>query len=480
MSGLLDIAGLTVAIGGVALVRSVSLSVSAGEIVGLAGDSGTGKSLTALAVLGLLPRGAAVSGSILFAGHQIAHEDTAALRRLRGREIGMVFQEPMTALNPVMRIGDQVAETLLCHGVPRVEARRRAEQTLEQVGLAGSSARYAHQLSGGQRQRVAIAIAIALQPRLLIADEPTTALDVTTQAQIIALLRRLVRETDMGLLLISHDVPLMARTAHRVLCLGETAPVPCVLRRRPGAIGDVLLAGSGIVRDYRHPRCRAVDGVDIAIRAGESVALVGESGSGKSTLLRTLLALDAPQAGTVTLDGKPITRAARRRIQAVFQDPAGSFDPRWRVEKLVAEPLTLLDRPLPPVERRGKVEAVLQQVGLSPTDADRFPHEFSGGQRQRIAIARALVVEPAIIAFDEATSALDMSAKMQILGLLADLATERRLAFLFVTHDLAAMRQIADRVLVMQAGRIVEEGAARQIFTAPRHPYTAALIEAQA
>ena len=459
MSALLAIADLSIDFAGKSAVRGVSLTVAPGEIVGLVGQSGSGKSLTALAVLGLLPAGAAVSGGIAFAGAPVSEDQ-------RGRDIGMIFQEPMTALNPVLRVGAQVAETLRCHGIPRAEATRRAEETLKQVGLPGLDDRYPHQLSGGQRQRVAIAIAIAMQPRLLIADEPTTALDVTTQAQIIALLRRLVTETGMGLLLISHDLPLVTKTAHRVVTLGQTV-LPAEISRHPATPGDLLLEGRGIVREYRHPRLRAVDGVDIAVRAGESVALVGESGSGKSTLLRALLGLDRPQSGAVTLTG---------RLQAVFQDPAGSLDPRWRVERLVAEPLP----PLPAAERRRRVEAVLGQVGLSAADIDRLPHEFSGGQRQRIAIARALVVDPDVIAFDEATSALDLAVKTQILNLLAELAATRRLAYLFVTHDLATVRRIADRVLVMRQGRIVEEGPARQIFAAPRHPYTRSLVESQA
>lgn len=430
MSDLLSLRDLTVTLGGKTLVQGVSLSIARGEIVGLVGQSGSGKSLTALAVLGLLPEGANLSGEISFLG------GTPVL----GRDIGFVFQEPLTALNPVMRIGDQVAETLLCHGVTRSEAKRRAAETLAQVGLPDLDKRYPHQLSGGQRQRVAIAIAIAMKPLLLIADEPTTALDPTTGEQIIALLRRLSAETRMGLLLISHDLPLIERTVHRTVTLGSI-PVPEPIERRPSPPGEVLLSGQGLVRDYRHPKHRALDGVDIAIRAGESVVLLGESGSGKSTLLRTLLSLEKPQAGSVTLKG---------RIQAVFQDPAGSLDPRWRVERIVAEPLPSL----PKDERRRRVEAALAQVGLSPADADRYPREFSGGQRQRIAIARALIVEPDIIVFDEATSALDRAIKAQIVNLLAELSEKKRLAYLFVTHDLAALQPLADRVLVMKQGRI--------------------------
>ena len=453
---LLQIANLHIALDGQTLLDDLSLSVAPGEIVGLVGESGSGKSLTALAIMGLLAPDITASGSILLDGRQIVGASEQEMLAVRGQIAGIVFQEPMTALNPVMRAGDQVAETLLCHGVARSEARRRAEEALEQVGLPGAYDRYPHQLSGGQRQRVAIAIAIALRPNLLIADEPTTALDVTTQTQIVTLLQRLVAETGMGLLLISHDLPLVAEIANRTISLRQSEVPPAIPPRRAGEIGAVLLQGAGLVRDYRHPRLRVLDGVDIAIHEGESVAIIGESGSGKSTLLRTLLGLETPQSGTVTLAGQRIDRSVRKRIQAVFQDPASSFDPRWKVEKLVAEPLSLLETPLPAAERRRRVEEALVQVGLTAEAADRFPHQFSGGQRQRIAIARALVVEPDLIVFDEATSALDPSVKAQILALLATIAARRRIAYLFVTHDLASVRLIADRVLEMRDGKLVQ------------------------
>jgi len=387
---------------------------------------------------------------------------------------------------------------------------------LDQVELPADRfprSRYPHELSGGQRQRVALAIALAQRPRLLIADEPTTALDVTTQAQIMALLRRLVAETGMGLLLISHDLALVAGMAQRVAVMrqGEIVeiglpgtvfasprhPYTAALvaaanaparAARPAADGPPMLESEGVIRDYTLPRrlfgpvlrFRAVDRVALTVRRGESVALVGESGSGKTTLLRSLLALDRIQGGTIRLDGAAFTGTAaqRRRIQAVFQDPAGSFDPRWRVGHLVAEPLHLLGTRLDAAERRHRVEAMLEKVGLAAADADRLPHEFSGGQRQRIAIARALILEPALIAFDEATSALDVSVKAQILDLLTELSARQELAYLFVTHDLGTVRRIADRVLVMQAGRIVEAGPTERIFSAPEHPYTAALLAA--
>ncbi len=517
MSALLDIEGLDVAIGGKQLLRAVGLSIAPGEILGLVGESGSGKSLTALAVMRLLPEGATIRGRIFLDGQALESLSETAMRAIRGNRIGMVFQEPMSALNPVMTIGAQVAETLRLHaGLSRAAARVQASAVLDQVELPADRflrSRYPHELSGGQRQRVALAIALAHRPRLLIADEPTTALDVTTQAQIMALLRRLVAETGMGLLLISHDLALVAGMAQRVAVMrqgeivetGQTKTVFADPRhpytaalvaaataspplRQPVAEGAPVLEADGVVRDYALPRrffglarrFRAVDRVALTVRRGESVALVGESGSGKTTLLRSLLALDRIQGGTIRLDGAAFTghAAQRRHIQAVFQDPAGSFDPRWRVEHLVAEPLHLLGTRLDPAERRRRVEVMLEQVGLAGADADRLPHEFSGGQRQRIAIARALILEPALIVFDEATSALDVSVKAQILDLLADLSARHDLAYLFVTHDLATVRRIADRVLVMQAGRIVEAGLTERIFAAPEHPYTAALLAA--
>jgi peptide/nickel transport system ATP-binding protein len=522
MTDLLAIEGLSIDIGGRSLVRSVSLTLAPGEIVGLVGESGSGKSLTALSVPRLLPGGATVTGSIRLGGEELLGLGETAMRRRRGRDIGIVFQEPMTALNPVMRIGDQVAEVLRYHGVG--DARARAAETLDLVGLPARLVphdRYPHQLSGGQRQRVAIAIAMALRPRLLVADEPTTALDVTNQAAIMDLFRNLVAETGMGLLLITHDLALVAGMAARIAVMRageivETAAAAALLRGGNHPYTSLLVASStvpprlvardidaraepalsavGIVREHRlpapspfarRPVFRALDQVDLAVAPGECVALVGESGSGKSTLLRCLLALETPQAGEVSIHGAAFSQAGRaaqrllrRKIQVVFQDPGGSLDPRWLVGRIIAEPLALQDPAPSPAERHRLVEAMLERVGLEAADARRYPHEFSGGQRQRIAIARALIVEPSIILLDEATSALDASVKVQILDLLADLAAERGLAYLYVSHDLATVRRIADRVLVMHQGKIVEAGPTEQIFSAPSQPYTASLIAA--
>jgi peptide/nickel transport system ATP-binding protein len=517
---LLKIEDLKVAIGDNPILHGVSLALEAGQVLGVVGESGSGKSMTALAVLGLLPRGGQASGAIRFEGQNLARLSEVELCRIRGARIGMVFQEPMTALNPVMTIGDQVAEVVRLHqGGSRQQALTAARRALDRVGLPADRFplnRYPHELSGGQRQRVAIAIAIVLSPRLIIADEPTTALDVTTQAQILNLLRQLVREDGAALILVSHDLAVVADIADRVAVMkdgqiveqdetaalfanlshpytralaADAARTP-VRRGKPDLTAPPVLEARAVVRDYPGPRrflraspaFRAVSEVSLAIRPGEIVGLVGESGCGKSTLLRTLLALEAPQGGQIRLAGETFApsspRALRRHVQVVFQDPHGSFDPRWTVERLVAEPLHLLDIRPTPAERRAKVEKVLSQVGLPADAADRYPHQFSGGQRQRIAIARALIVEPSVIALDEAVSALDVTVRAEVLDLLARLSDELGLAYLFVSHDMGVVRGLTDRVLVMKAGRIVEEGPTAEVFSDPQHPYTAQLIAA--
>jgi peptide/nickel transport system ATP-binding protein len=462
----------------------------------------------------------------------------AQLQSIRGRDVGMIFQEPMAALNPLMRIGDQVAETVRLHRrVSRREARDAARAALDQVGLSGEASaldRLPFELSGGQRQRVAIAMAIVMGPSLLIADEPTTALDVITQAQILALLRDLVTRRGMGLLLVTHDLAVIAQLADRVaviqqgeiveqgataqllqhgrhpytralLAAAQSGPKRAVTRAfdraaptlggaAPASNAKQVLEVRDIVLEYprKHrslfkasPPLRALNGVSLSIRAGETVGLVGESGSGKSSLLQVILALRHSTQGSVSLFGQPFSAAAgrgtrrlRRDIQAVFQDPVGSFDPRWPVARLIAEPFYLFDEPPSVAEQSRKVAEVLDQVGLSAGDAARYPHEFSGGQRQRIAIARALITQPAVIVFDEAVSALDVLVRDQILQLLAELAARVKVAYLFVTHDLHVIRAIADRIYVMQAGRIVEEGVTESVFNAPKHAYTRALIDA--
>lgn len=520
---LLNIENLCVSIGQTSILKSISLQLNAGEIVGLAGESGSGKSMTAMAVLGLLPPKANVSGTVKLEDTMLSGASEKDLCAIRGRDIGIIFQEPMTALNPVMTIGDQIAETVRIHRkVSRADARKIAREMLDRVGLRAPQfglGRYPHNLSGGQRQRVAIAIALALKPKLIIADEPTTALDVTTQAEILDLLNRLVREDGASMILVTHDLAVVAQVADRVVLMkhGEIVdegsvdhvfrngnnPYTVKLIRntdhRPerteqgSRSGEPVLQVKQLVREYpgrrkilkSDPPFRAVDKVSFEICPHENVGLVGESGCGKSTLLRTILGLDKPQAGEVRVFGEPFpaqnlakTKELRRKIQVVFQDPFGSFDPRWRVEQIIAENFHLYDRAISSKNARIRIEKMLEQVGLSGGDADRFPHEFSGGQRQRIAIARALITEPSVIALDEAVSALDVTVRAKVLDLLAELSDRLGVAYLFVTHDLTVVRSITDRVMVMKSGKIVEEGDTEAVFANPKHPYTIDLLNA--
>ncbi|KQW81419.1 microcin ABC transporter ATP-binding protein [Devosia sp. Root413D1] len=521
---LLDVKDLQLSIGKFPILRDIDLSVDAGEILGVIGESGSGKSMTALSVMQLLPFGATTSGSVKLDGREVLGLPDAEMRKIRGGTVGMVFQEPMTALNPVKTIGDQVAETAMVHGgLGRRAALEVARQTLERVELPTSRFpldRYPHELSGGQRQRVVIAMAIAMRPKLLIADEPTTALDVTTQAAILKLLQKLVDEDGMGLLFITHDLGVIAGLADKVSIMRqgevvEAGPTVQLFRalqhpyskalfeasshvppRIPPAVvgGSPVLAVDNVVREYPLPRrglfekrkvLRAVDGVSLRIEKGENVGLVGESGCGKSTLARAIMALEPTQGGRIAISGEPIdpkkgaSFATRRHLQVVFQDPYGSFNPRHRVDRLVSEPFHLLGSAAPSgAERSKRIARALDEVGLSATDGEKYVHEFSGGQRQRIAIARALIIEPSLIILDEAVSALDVSVRAQVLDLLAELSDRLQLSYLFISHDLAVVRSITDRVLVMRAGKIVEEGATEEVFRAPKHPYTQELLAA--
>ena len=502
------------------ILRDVHLTIKRGEILGLVGESGSGKSMTALAIMQLLPQHASLQGEIIFDGTALTKMNEAGLCAIRGSKISLIFQEPMTALNPLQTIGAQIAELFTQHqGLSLAEALDHARDLMNRVGLDEIPAtRYPHELSGGQRQRVVIAMAIACRPELLIADEPTSALDVTTQKQILALLKELTHETGASLLLISHDLAVVASLADRIAVmkdgtLVETDRVERFFGDMQHPYSKALLAASlyrperdkeqsdqlpffvaqHCTRIYRRKTILpsraqtlcAVDDVSFAIKAGESVGLVGESGSGKSTLARALLGLDPLDGGTIILNGQALNLKARadqlilrRKVQLVFQDPFSSFDPRRTIGWSIAEALGHLTDAMSADEKEKRVHSLLQQVGLSPEFARRYPHEMSGGQRQRAAIARALMTDPELIVLDEPVSALDVSVRATILDVLVNLQKARSVAYLFITHDLSLLRAMTDRTLVMQKGRIVEEGETETLMAAPRHPYTRSLIEA--
>ncbi|MFF4491982.1 dipeptide ABC transporter ATP-binding protein [Streptomyces sp. NPDC001544] len=523
MSPLLEVTGLDVDFDGRPAVRGVSLTLERGQVLGLVGESGSGKSATALAVLGLLPGNASVRGSVRLDGTELLGAPERELTRIRGSRVSMVFQDPLSAFTPVYRIGDQIAEAVRAHrNVSREQALKRAVELLDLVGIPEPALRaraFPHEFSGGMRQRAMIAMAMADAPDLILADEPTTALDVTIQAQVLDVLRTAQRETGAAVLLVSHDLGVIARMADRVAVMHQgrvvesgtavevfrdakepytrrlLAAVPRLDTPRPPqrATGEPVLRVRGLTRTFpvlkgtafkrRVGTVYAVDGVDLDVRRGETLALVGESGSGKSTTLFELLELAAPEGGSVELFGQRLgtltkaeVKALRRRIQIVFQDPMASLDPRLPVGDIVAEPLRTQGADRATIARR--VPELLAQVGLDPAHADRFPHEFSGGQRQRVGIARALSVEPELLVLDEPVSALDVSVQAGVLELLQRLKEELGLAYLFVSHDLSVVRNIADRVSVVYLGRTVEAGPVDEVFARPRHPYTQALLSA--
>ncbi len=527
---LLSIEGLTVPLPGGArrnALSSVDLVLNSGEIHCVVGESGSGKSMCANAVMGLLPEPLKASaGRIVFEGRDLLALDEPGLRKLRGASIGMIFQEPLSALNPVMRVGAQVAEVYRVHGQRDAAAvGQKVLLQLDRVGLPDPMTlahAYPFQLSGGQRQRVMIAMALALEPRILIADEPTTALDVTTQSQILALIRSLQRTAGMGVLFITHDFGVVAEIADRVAVMEHgvvvetgtadqvlNAPNHAYTRRliaavprrrdeaRAGASPNVqtplapVLEVQGLHKHYvtrggwRTPRrvVRAVDGVDFCVARGETLGIVGESGSGKSTIGKCLLKLVAIDSGRILFEGRDIAplsahtfRPLRREIQMVFQDPYASLNPRQTAGRIVS------DGPVASGATRAQAQVrareLLSLVGLDDGAFDRYPNQFSGGQRQRIGIARALALDPKVLVADEAVSALDVSVQAQVLALLRELQQRLRLALVFITHDLRVAAQICDTVLVMHRGRVVERGSPRQIFEDPQHAYTQALIAA--
>ncbi len=519
---LVEVENLSVAFGQKRVVEGVSFTLDRGETLALVGESGSGKSVTALSLLQLLPHGGSnPTGSILLNERQMIRADAETLHRTRGEVAGIVFQEPMSSLNPLHRIGRQVAEAITLHRrIPAHSLRERVIDMLGQAGFADAEHRleaYPHQLSGGQRQRVMIAMALANNPPLLIADEPTTALDVTIQAQILKLLTRLRTERRMALLLITHDLQIVRRYADRVCVMKEgevveagrvadvfAAPshpytrmlLAAVPKGRPAPLPNdakYLLQADNVKVHFPIRRgvlrrtighVRAVDGVSVAVREGETVGLVGESGSGKSTIALAALRLERA-SGHIVFDGADIASLDRRGLrnlrscmQIVFQDPYGSLSPRMPVGEIVAEGLRVHERGLSRAERERRVAAELEEVGLPADAAHRYPHEFSGGQRQRIAIARAMVLKPRFVVLDEPTSALDMSVQAQIVELLRRLQQAHRLAYLFISHDLKVVRALAHRIVVLRHGRVVEQGDADAVFANPREDYTRRLMAA--
>jgi microcin C transport system ATP-binding protein len=521
---LLEVDRLSVRFGASTVVNEVSFAIAAGEKFALVGESGSGKSITALSVLRLVDA-AVTTGAIRFEGADLVAKTDREMRAIRGSRIGMIFQEPMTALNPLFTVGNQIAEVLTLHeGLHKNAARIRAIELLARTGIPEPERRvdvYPHQLSGGQRQRAMIAMALACKPRLLICDEPTTALDVTIQAQILALLDELQAEMGMALLFITHDLNMVRRFTHRVgvmergklVELGDTAEVfgnpqhaytQRLLASRPErvvqAVADdapVLLQGEAVGVSFTFSegwfgkrQFQAVKGATLQLRRGETLGIVGESGSGKTTLGMALLALQGLSSGSVTMGGERIDnadrshlRAMRKRMQVVFQDPFASLSPRMTIGQIVGEGLALHQPELDKAARDQRVLDMLDEVGLSERHGvagvlQRYPHEFSGGQRQRIAIARAVVLRPEVLVLDEPTSALDVSVQQQVLRLLADLQKRYGMSYVFISHDLAVVRAMSHRVMVMKNGDVVEAGESEALFAAPQQPYTRELLAA--
>ncbi|WP_172292025.1 ABC transporter ATP-binding protein [Pseudoruegeria sp. HB172150] len=515
---LLEVRGLSVDFhtvrGTVHAVRDVSWHLDRGECLAILGESGSGKSVSASAIMNLIdcPPGQIVSGEILFDGKNLLKMNAEARRQLNGKRIAMIFQDPLSHLNPVYTIGFQIEEIMTAHDVPKDKARARCLELLQRVGIPDFENKidaYPHQFSGGQRQRIMIAMALALKPDILIADEPTTALDVTVQAQILALLEELQQETGMGLLLITHDLGVVAEVADRVVVMNsgqivETGSAAQVYRapKHPytkkliGAIpgtGEMaaplgtgikpMMEINGLTKHFGG--FVALEDASLTVLPGETVAIVGESGSGKSTLAKTLLRLEDATSGEALYHGRDLVKMTaselfelRREIQMVFQDPTQSLNPRMSVYDIVSEAFAIHPEILPKAKWKNRVCELLEQVGLEAGHMHRYPHQFSGGQRQRIAIARALALEPKLVVCDEAVSALDVSVQAQVIDLLNKLQQDMGLSYLFIAHDLPLVRDFAHRVVVMQSGRIVEQGPVAQIFDNPRMDYTRNLMAA--
>ncbi|RVV97452.1 ABC transporter ATP-binding protein [Mesobaculum littorinae] len=524
MTAVLDVRDLTVSFrqdgAVIPAVHGVSFEVGRGETVALVGESGSGKSVTALSTVDLLGSSAQTGGSVRFDGEELLGAREDVLRRVRGNDISFIFQEPMTSLNPLHTIERQLGESLALHqGVQGRAARGRIVELLTQVGIQDPESRltaYPHQLSGGQRQRVMIAMALANRPTLLIADEPTTALDVTIQAQILELLSELKRDLGMSMLFITHDLGIVRRFADRVCVMQkgeivERGPTREIFETPQHPYTRMLLSAEStgvpvpvrddapVVAETRDLRIwfpiqrgllkrtvghvKAVNAASLTVRAGETVGIVGESGSGKTTLALAIMRLISSE-GPILFLGRDIqglkskaVRPLRGDMQIVFQDPYGSLSPRMTVEEIIAEGLGIHGKPTA-AEKRDKVAAIMAEVGLDPATMHRYPHEFSGGQRQRIAIARAMILSPKLVVLDEPTSALDMTVQVQIVNLLRDLQQKHDLAYLFISHDLKVVRALSHKVMVMKRGDVVEAGPADEIFDAPKTDYTRALMAA--
>lgn len=515
---LLEVRNLSVdfhtAQGTVHAVRDVSWHLDRGETLAILGESGSGKSVSASAIMNLIdcPPGEIVSGELLFDGQDLLKMTDDQRRDLNGRRIAMIFQDPLSHLNPVYTVGFQIAEIMTAHGTPKDEARARALGLMERVGIPNAADKidsYPHEFSGGQRQRLMIAMALGMKPDILIADEPTTALDVTVQAQILDLLEELQAETQMGLLLITHDLGVVAEVADRVVVMNsgeivETGtatqvyhnPTHPYTKQLIGAVpgtGEMAESMDTAIKPIleinkmgkKYGAFTALQDASLTVLPGETVAIVGESGSGKSTLAKTLLRLEDATSGEALYQGRDLVTmgaaelfALRREIQMVFQDPTQSLNPRMSVYDIISEAFVIHPEILPKEKWTARVRELLEQVGLNASHMYRYPHQFSGGQRQRIAIARALALEPKLIVCDEAVSALDVSIQAQVITLLNRLQEELGLSYLFIAHDLPLVRDFAHRVVVMQGGRIVEQGPVAQIFDAPRETYTRNLLAA--